>query len=579
MTTEGRPSDKGDRRAELLAISGCGFVVILCLVFVAWAGLRVGRWVVARATAVWHVRQAVARGAQRFTARLVPAQPRKGEQAALWKHWEALARAPARIGTEGPKLLYRAAGAGDLELVGLLLDAGVDPNAGEEVPGPPPEPGGPPARLQAPALQAAASHGHIDVMRLLVERGADVNRRGPEGDTALHAAASFGTIEAARWLLDHGADVDARNEAGDTPLADAVLFECDMRVAPLLIQRGADVNAANERGETVLHKAVTRTSMIGETGPAALAKALLENGADPNARDCFGDTPLHAALGERLGNGDQMAVLLLDRGADASAANQAGLTPLHCAAARGWLPVAMLLVQKGADVNARAEGSVAAVGQDSSWWALPWWQREPVGLWPPCRGERQTGRCIGETPLHIAAAQGHLEVAELLLSEGAAVDARTTDGLTPLHAAAYGGNEEVVTSLLARGADVDAEDVDGWTPLHEAAFNNHREAARILLEGGARQDVYTAAGLGDPALVESYLKADPDLLRSTDRLLKWTPLHWAANAGDERVVALLLNQGADVNARDFRDWTPLRLAELGQYEGAASLLRASGGVK
>jgi len=570
MATDNRTSDQQKVRTDALVMAGCGFAVLLCLALVGWGGLPAGRWLVAR---VRGVRGPTARSVRPFSAPDVAARDERDE---LRKQWQALAREPAYIPVKGPALLCRAAELGDVQVVRFLLDAGVDPDATPAALTLPPGPEAEAPQLQPPALHAAASHGCIDVMRILVERGADVNSRGPTGDTALHTTVRSTRTEALQWLLDHGADTNLRDHWGRTPLAEAMFYQSDASVPLLLIESGADVKVADQHGQTPLHKAVTRYSPF-QSDRVPLAKALLDHGADPNACDRFGDTPLHEAVG--ASGEERVVALLLDNGADATAPNQAGLTPLHCAAIRGALPVARLLVDRGAEVNARAEGEVATEQQDASWWALPWWQREGVRLCPPCRAERQGGKFMGETPFHIAAAQGHIEVAELLLSEGAAFDPRTTDGLTPLHGAAYGGHEEIVRLLLARGADVNAEDVDGWTPLHEAVFGNHRGAAGLLLKAGARQDICTAAGLGEGALVESYLDADPRLIHSTDSLLTWTPLHWAANGGDYGMVALLLKHGPDVNARDFRDWTPLRLAELGQHEGAASLLRNSGGVQ
>ena len=92
----------------------------------------------------------------------------------------------------------------------------------------------------------------------------------------------------------------------------------------------------------------------------------------------------------------------------------------------------------------------------------------------------------GQTPLWLAASNGMLKTARLLLEGGVEVDRATTDtGTTPLIQAAFLGHSDLVALLLEHGADVGRHKDDGHTALHRAAQNGHLEVARILLEHGA----------------------------------------------------------------------------------------------
>ncbi len=91
----------------------------------------------------------------------------------------------------------------------------------------------------------------------------------------------------------------------------------------------------------------------------------------------------------------------------------------------------------------------------------------------------------GETPLHVAAAKGFDDVAQLLLAQKANVNAQDDNGRTPLHLAAQGGHKDVLELLLASKAEVNAKDNKGWTPLHLAASRGHKEVAELLLADGA----------------------------------------------------------------------------------------------
>ena len=108
------------------------------------------------------------------------------------------------------------------------------------------------------------------------------------------------------------------------------------------------------------------------------------------------------------------------------------------------------------------------------------------------------------TPLHWVAESSTgrtTDTARALLAHGAAVDAKDEGGYTALHLAAKGGHRNLVVTLLAHGAAVDAKASasshtgEDWTPLHLAAFNGHRDVAEVLLEYGAEVDARTSEGL------------------------------------------------------------------------------------
>jgi len=93
----------------------------------------------------------------------------------------------------------------------------------------------------------------------------------------------------------------------------------------------------------------------------------------------------------------------------------------------------------------------------------------------------------GYTPLHMAAAKGHLEIAQFLLASGAEVNARTDRGTTPLHVAVLDGYKNIAELLLANGAEVNAKTDDGMTPLRAALEYHRRELAELLRQHGANE--------------------------------------------------------------------------------------------
>jgi ankyrin repeat protein len=160
-------------------------------------------------------------------------------------------------------------------------------------------------------------HSELEVLRLLLEHGADVHAKTRSGETPLHLLSRHtladktwnGKLEDAcdpfKLLLRYGADVNAVNKEGRSPLHFAAMVS-NHRVAALLLEHGADVDKASVYGDRPLMAAVWAEN------PDMVA-LLLEHGADVDETDAHGNTPLMEAVG--IGN-PKMVALLLENGAD-----------------------------------------------------------------------------------------------------------------------------------------------------------------------------------------------------------------------------------------------------------------------
>ena len=151
-------------------------------------------------------------------------------------------------------------------------------------------------------------------------------------------------------------------------------------------------------------------------------------------------------------------------------------------------------------------------------------------------------------------------------------------GHIPLHRAAWFGHKEIAELLIAEGADVNAKTkYNRQTPLDWA--ERHPEIADLLRKHGGKTgeelSIHKAAGEGNIEVVKQHLAAGTDVNAKNDG--GYTPLDYAAFNGHKEIVELLIAKGADVNAKNVDGETPLDWAISGKQTELADLLRKHDG--
>ncbi len=199
--------------------------------------------------------------------------------------------------------------------------------------------------------------------------------------------------------------------------------------------------------------------------------------------------------------------------------------------------------------------------------------------------ERSGGEDEGPQPepnIHWYARLGDVEGIKLEIAGGASVELENGWGSRPLHRAAANSNVEIVRLLMSAGAAIDARNtLHGWMPIHYAAKQGCAEAIRVLLEAGSpvdakdrydREPIHMAAESGDPESVEVLLNAGAKIDTKAGPY-QHEPIHEAARAGHPLTVQALLARGANPNAVNINGVRPLDLASLETYAANRKTIR------
>ncbi|KAM0258592.1 hypothetical protein ACHAQJ_003763 [Trichoderma viride] len=380
------------------------------------------------------------------------------------------------------------------------------------------------------ALQAAASAGRLEVVKLLLDNGADIDAQYGKHGSALHAAAAKDYIDVVKFLVGRGADIRARSSEAGSVLASAMGHYHDQRCFHFLLEKGA---LEKDSGETALSKAAAERCWDA-------CHLLLNKGANVNALSERFGSPLQAACARSLTwDPERLAVIerLLDLGADINAQGGVYGNALQAACIRGEIDVVRLLLDKGANVN--AQGGLYGNALQASFFL-----------------KRET-----------SLSSSGQEIIKLLLSRGANVNAQGGEYGNALQAAcalsSFLGSTATVPLLFAHAVDIHAKGGVYGTALQAASAAGHVMTAHQLLDQGA--DVNEQGGRYGTALQAAYTNKTSGEVESMVKLLlrHGADAHLkgghfgsalnaaAANASlPSSAIQQLLDLGVDINDSD-----------------------------
>lgn len=384
-----------------------------------------------------------------------------------------------------------------------------------------------PGRRYSNALQAASFKGHDQVVRILLEKGADVNAHGGYYGNALQAASFHGHGQVVQMVLKKGAHINTNQGYFGTALH-AASYGGHNQVVQILLEKRADVNAQDKDGISALH-------LAAEEGHTDILDSLITYGAKTTLCDTQMRSVLHHSInGQTCGKAMETVRWLLAHQIYSEDADVDNMTPLHLAVKSNRDDIAGLLLQHGCSVDIGVKRKVwLRCGLDSYY-----------------------------------------------LEDAAYEDGRQdVSGLTPLHAAALFGSPTMVGFLLDHGADPNASDRKYGTPLHLAlkefigtpeildAWSESRNYVESSLDDLTEDpsidntDIYNYVIKMREEIINILLGCESIDIRTTNE--DGQTLLYELRYGKQETsnkVKWILAKGADINAKNNKGETPFYLA-------------------
>ncbi|KAH0438556.1 nacht and ankyrin domain protein [Colletotrichum camelliae] len=543
----------------------------------------------------------------------------------------------------------------------------------------------PPGGMSVNVLQLACSYGHVEIVRLLLDKGADVHGLGEHSQSPLESAASYGDVKIVSLLLQHGASLTLLpNQIGDAlqsaaargderimrvfldaglPVrrsmerdgcasladeeqdghamsalwvaaknrhVDAVRMLLDAGVGPknawaktngilqrfysphgqkeveiikLVLDRGFDVNDSESADESALESAV-------RAGRENIVRLLIDRGANVNSHEArpgnSGSGPLFSAC--RHGR-ESLVCILLEKGAEVNSV-RLNDTALQEAFYRGHRNIGRLLLERGANTRrvAKRHYPIGHRFDDPLLQAYKMRDLESVQMLLNYGASLHT--VAGESckthsfleiiclyndmhaikmllhravdvslGLPVACYQGHVVLVEAILDGGSNISIHNAKYGNPLGAASYGGHAEVVHLLMERRAPVNASSPIYGNALVAASTKGHEKVVNALLDEGANPNINIGSH-DDPKgaeMPQNFAKLwSPADETSNIPVMYGNALQAACHRGHEDTAWLLINRGADVNARGGCYGSALAAASYGGKTSIVQLLLESG---
>ncbi|KAG8530531.1 uncharacterized protein KY384_005034 [Bacidia gigantensis] len=324
------------------------------------------------------------------------------------------------------EILHEAVQSGDIDVVEFLIKQKVNLN---------------PSHIARSALITACRRGHAQIVRLLLESGADPNPRPHEcpasEDIPLHLAVRLGLLQIMEILLENGAHASVCDDKGRS-----ALFETPgtpgLETTLMMLQCGINITRKDNDGNKILHWTVGK-------GALKHTKAFIDQGVPVDSLNNAGLTPLVIAIQNQ---NYHMVRLLIQRGSDVNFIDDEGRTPLTHAILASKPEICEALLRDGAP--AKTDGALGLAIIEN--------KEDILGLLIKYGADINQPDNQSRTPLEVAAAAGQINIVRFLIDAGADVNGHAQQKQTPLTVAIAADHPEIVKVLINKGDPTDCKD-------------------------------------------------------------------------------------------------------------------------
>ena len=375
----------------------------------------------------------------------------------------------------------------------------------------------------------------LSLMELLLDQGLSVNIRDDQGQTLLSRSIRHSS-EVASLLIRRGADPNYLDPEGVSPMMTALTIELDDDSSLLeeLVAAGADLQARDSQGWDILTYALLYQQN------SRIIEKLIALGVSPDVRDDYGTPGFFWAAA--FAEDSELVTSLVSGKGRAQWRDKDGWTPLMGALHFGNSPEVIAVLADETPDGRIKDGTGKNLEAFKRGYEQTTSMKAPVELDRLIRNKRiypvdgiPRGGNLNESLIEVVRWGQDPAMAKALITAGADPDASDVEGFTSLMAAAAFNSYEMVLALISSGASVFDATPYGWTPLHLAGWTSDPRTASLLMNEGWNVNV-----------------------RDFEN---WTPLMWAMrNHASLDYIQLLMEAGADPGARTYRNETVLHLS-------------------
>lgn len=410
-------------------------------------------------------------------------------------------------------------------------------------------------------LHVAISKDDLTVVQHLLRYKIDIIHEDEDGHRTIHVAAQYGNSQIIKAVISAGSPINIVNGQGIGALHMCLENSHD-EAAMMLISEGATVNRPRryDSGEAPMHVAA-------KLGMNDVLQRMICKGGDVNLLSGDRSTPLFLAVREK----HPLTVrLLCDAGSSVNACNFQGRTPFHLAAQQVSVEMVRILLPYIDNINVSGRGGLTALHYVTCAYPPTYSQSEIVNLLIAYGADVRQRDNDGKTALHMVAYTGDVNLAQVLIANGAELNlTENVIGETPLNTAAAHDRYEMIKLLVEKGADVNIGDKGNQTPLHKIqavkASRSKYRSTEILLQYGARVNEAGQRGVTPfeqcifRSIMNRECRESLNILRRLvaagarlrpcfgQRSLQNSPLCWLTWHNELEAAAFLVNAGWDLN--------------------------------